>query len=294
MRETPRTLFILVDGLGLGSNDPAVNPIVSGVCPNLLQLIQQHAIPIDAGMGVEGIPQSATGQTALLTGVNAARHMGRHVAGFPGPSLQKIIRENNIYDKLAANGFSSTFANAYYVTDVREVETRKIQSVTTVSALKAFGCVRDKAMMEQGKAVYQDLTRESLRSRGYDGPLQTPVQSAQALVAIAREYDFTLFEYFQTDRVGHKGTWEEMLGVLRLFDAFLAEVLAFTREEGTLLVLTSDHGNIERFGSRSHSQNPVPFVSLGQGSEYLKKKVLSLTDVTPVLLELYQHKNSSH
>jgi len=171
LRETPRTLFILVDGLGLGSNDPAVNPIVSGVCPNLLQLIQQHAIPIDAGMGVEGIPQSATGQTALLTGVNAARHMGRHVAGFPGPSLQKIIRENNIYDKLAANGFSSTFANAYYVTDVREVETRKIQSVTTVSALKAFGCVRDKAMMEQGKAVYQDLTRESLRSRGYDGPL---------------------------------------------------------------------------------------------------------------------------
>lgn len=293
MRESPRTLFILVDGLGMGDDDPAVNPVYSGVCPNLLKLLQFQSISIDAGMGVEGIPQSATGQTALLTGVNAARHMGRHVAGFPGPSLRKVIRENNIYDKLSGLGFSSTFANAYYVVDVREVEARKSQSVTTVSVLKAFGGVRDKALMEQGKAVYQDLTRESLRARGYEGLLQTPAQAAQALVSIACEHDFTLFEYFQTDRVGHKGTWDDALRVLGLFDEFLGEVLAFTRVERALFVLTSDHGNIERFGSRAHSLNPVPLVAIGQGSDFLKKNVFSLTDVTPMLLELYRGKNSS-
>lgn len=277
----------------MGAENPEVNPVYSGVCPNLVNMLKFHAISIDARMGVEGVPQSATGQTALFTGVNAARHMGRHVAGFPGPSLQKIIRENNIYDKLGALGFSATFANAYYVSDVREVESRKIQSVTTVAALKAFGRVRDKALMEQGKAVYQDLTRESLRERGYEGPLQTPVQSAQDLVAIAREHDFTLFEFFQTDRAGHKGTWDDMLRVLGAYDEFLGEVLVFLREEGALFVLTSDHGNIERFGSRSHSLNPVPFVAMGQGSDYLKRSIVSLTDVAPALLEIYCCKNSS-
>lgn len=293
MRPAPRTLFILVDGLGLGSDNPEVNPVYSGVCPNLLSLLTSHASPIDARLGVPGIPQSATGQTALLTGVNAARHMGRHVSGFPGPALRKIIQGNNIYDQLAALGFSSTFANAYYVSDVKEVETRKLQSVTTVAALKAFGGVRDTALMEQGKAVYQDLTRESLRGRGYEGALQTPAQSAQALVSIAREHDFTLFEYFQTDRAGHKGTWEDILRILGLFDEFLAELLPFTREEGVLFVLTSDHGNIEQFGARSHSMHPVPLVATGAGSDFLKQTVSSLTDVTPALLELYRSKNSS-
>lgn len=277
----------------MGADNPEVNPIYSGVSPHLLHLLTTQAHPIDACLGVEGIPQSATGQTTLLTGVNAARQVGRHVPGFPGPSLRKIIRDNNIYDKLAARGYVSTFANAYYVDDVREVETRKTQSVTTVSALKAFGRVRDKRMMEQGQAVYQDLTRASLRERGYQGPLKTPEESAEALVAIARAHDFTLFEYFQTDRAGHKGTWGDLLRVLGEFDAFLGRILSFAGDEGALIVLTSDHGNIEQFGSRTHSLNPVPFVALGSGSDLLKKKIFSLTDVTPALLELYRHKNSS-
>lgn len=283
----PRTLFILVDGLGLGSRESQVNPIYSGACPYLAEILDNHAVPIDAGMGVSGIPQSATGQTAIFTGVNAAAAMGRHVEGFPGPSLRDIIRSHNLYDKLTALGYSSTFANAYYVNDMNEVESRKLQSVTTVSALKAFGRVRDRYMMEERKAVYQDLTRESLRLRGYDGPLWTPSQSADDLMAVAAGYDFTVFEYFQTDRVGHKGTWDEIQQVLHLFDEFLGACLSFVQGSHHLLVMTSDHGNIEEFGSRTHSNNPVPLVALGQGSEFLKARVKSITDITPALLELY-------
>ncbi len=268
--------------------DPAINPIYSGACPALCRLLEQHAVPVDAGMGVPGIPQSATGQTAIFTGTNAARHMGRHVEGFPGPALREIIRTHNLYDQLSALGLSCTFANAYYVSDMVEVESRKIQSVTTVAALKAFGRVRDKDMMLEGKAVYQDLTRASLRERGYEGPLRTPGQSGQDFLALARQYDFTLFEYFQTDRAGHKGTLEDVKRVLGLFDEFLEAVLPFAGEPGHLLVLTSDHGNIEDFGSRSHSLNPVPLVAIGEGSAFLKQRVKSLTDVTPALVELYR------
>jgi 2,3-bisphosphoglycerate-independent phosphoglycerate mutase len=284
----PRTLFILVDGLGLGSPDPGVNPLYSGVCPGLLGLLENHAVPLDAGMGMPGIPQSATGQTALFTGVNAAQAMGRHVEGFPGPGLRDIIRQHNIYDKLIGLGFRSTFANAYYVDDMEEVHSRRRQSVTTVAALKAFGVVRDRAEMMKGQAVYQDLTRASLRERGYEGDLITPAESAHHLLGIAAGYDFTMFEYFQTDRMGHKGTRDEVEAVLALFDQFLAEVSRFAEEEGNLLVLTSDHGNIEVSSTPLHTTNPVPLVAVGNGAERLKREAKSILDVAPLVLRLYE------
>ncbi len=287
MSRGTRTLFVLVDGLGLGSSDPAVNPIHGGACPALEALLERHAVPIDAAMGVPGIPQSATGQTALMTGVNAAQAVGRHVEGFPGPALRALIREHNLYDRLAALGLRATFANAYYTTDMAEVRARKIQSVTTVAALKAFDAVRDANAMLAGQAVYQDLTRESLRERGYDGPLVTPEQSAADLLRIALDNDFTLFEYFQTDRVGHKGGPADVRRVLAMFDAFLREAVRFAEKPGCLFVLTSDHGNIEDAGSRLHSANPVPFVAIGEGADFLKARVRSVTDVTPALVALY-------
>ncbi len=283
----PRTLFILVDGLGLGPPDPLLNPIYGGCCPVLRRLLDERALPIDARMGVAGIPQSATGQTALMTGVNAAREMGRHVEGFPGPTLREIIRTRNLYDQLTALGFTSTFANAYYTLDMDEVRARRVQSVTTVSALKAFDRVRDTAAMLDHRAVYQDLTRESLRERGYTGPLVTPAESARDLLALAAEYDFTLFEYFQTDRVAHKGDRESVNRILALFDEFLAGAVQFAEQPGHLFLMTSDHGNIEESGSSSHSVNPVPLVAIGHGAERLRERIRSVTDLTPALVELY-------
>jgi 2,3-bisphosphoglycerate-independent phosphoglycerate mutase len=283
----PRVLFILVDGLGLGSRNPRQNPIHDGACPFLQRLLDEHAVPIDAGMGVPGIPQSATGQTALMTGVNAAREMERHVEGFPGPKLRDLIRAHNLYDQLAARGASSTFANAYYVTDMAEVETRRIQSVTTVAALKAFGRVRDARAMMDHQAVYQDLTRGSLRERGYEGPLVTPGEAARDLLSIAGGYDFTLFEYFQTDRAGHKGTREDVNRILGLFDVFLSEAVLFADQPGHLFMMTSDHGNIEASESSGHSTNPVPLVAVGRGAGFLKQRVRSVTDVTPAIVELF-------
>lgn len=288
MSAAPRTLFILVDGLGLGESDRAVNPIHSGVCPVLESLLARQAVPIDAGLGLPGIPQSATGQTALMTGLNAAQAVGRHVEGFPGPALREIVRAHNVYDQLAALGFRSTFANAYYTTDVAEVQARKIQSVTTVAALKAFGNVRDLNDLLAGRAVYQDLTRVSLRERGYTGPLVTPEQSATDLLRLAMDHDFTVFEYFQTDRMGHKGTPDDVRRVLALFDAFLAGAIRFGERPGCLFLMTSDHGNIEDSRSRQHSANPVPLVAIGQGADVFKARIRSIMDVTPALVALYR------
>jgi hypothetical protein len=283
---TPRVLLIFVDGLGMGCSDPERNPIHAGAFPALHSLLGGHAVPVDVCMGVAGLPQSATGQTALLTGVNAAQAVGRHVEGFPGARLREIICEHNIFLQMRRRGLTSTFANAYFVANSDEVNSRRIQSVTTVATLSAFGAVRESQAMARNEAVYQDLTREGLREKGYDGPLVTPAESARHLLAIAREHHLTLFEYFQTDRAGHKREPAYVRRALGLLDEFLAELLE-RRPAEMDLVLTSDHGNIEDLSLAGHTLNPVPFAAMGPHATRLKAAVGSITDITPALLALW-------
>jgi 2,3-bisphosphoglycerate-independent phosphoglycerate mutase len=287
MSVTPKTLLVFVDGLGLGLDDSSINPIHGGCCPVLQRLLKEESVPIDARLGVPGLPQSATGQATLLTGCNAAEVMGRHVEGLPGPKLKIVVRERNVFSQLIERGYTCTFANAYFTDDMNEVRSRRHQSVTTVASLQAFGAVRDTAAMLGNRAVYQDLTRQFLRDRGYTGPNVTPRESAEHLLAIAEEHDFTLFEYFQTDLMAHKGTPEDVRRVLGQLNEFLDVLLAWPRNPGHLLLLTSDHGNIEDSRTKLHTENSVPLMAMGKGAEELKRGVKSLTDFVPQLMELY-------
>jgi len=66
-------LLILVDGIGLGDQEPDKNPMAVART-RWFQCFRDHissvngrlVIPTDASLGVPGLPQSATGQTALL------------------------------------------------------------------------------------------------------------------------------------------------------------------------------------------------------------------------------------
>ena len=280
--------MIFVDGLGMGEKDPAVNPIYSGACPFLCELLERYAVPVDAQLGVSGLPQSATGQTALLTGVNAAALLGRHIEGFPNGELRKIIAEHNIFRILRERGFSVTFANAYYVAHLEQVRTRRWQSVTTVAALAGIGTVRDTTLLLRDEAVYQDLTRQTLRERGYNGPLTTPAEAGQHLLAIAQQHDFTLFEYFQTDRAGHAGDPARIERVLHELDEFLCVAVRHAEAPDHLFVLTSDHGNIEDSRTPLHTNNPVPLVAIGSGAEHLQKHVRTLAQFVPAFLALVE------
>ena len=280
-----RVLFVFIDGFGVGVADPAVNPLFARDYPALRRVLADGK-PIDACLGVDGLPQSATGQAALLTGVNVPAAVGGHQPGFPGPSVRALVERHNIFRRLLAIGRSCTFANAYHLDGLTPAEIRRRQSVTTVATLQAFGGVRGSALLVEGRAVYQDLTRQLLRARGYDGPPCTPAQAARDLLGIAGGHDFTLFEYFQTDVQAHKGSPEEIARMLSELDVFLGGVLAAWPGEDRLLVVTSDHGNIEDGHVRTHTRNPVPFFAAGAGAAECTRSVNAITDVTPALLRL--------
>src|SRR5512143_3239945 len=111
--------MIFLDGVGLGADDPEVNPLACTPMPNLAGLLAGHKLTLnggrfdagevtllatDATLGVAGIPQSATGQTTIFTGVNAARELGYHWGPHPNEPLRQIISRASIFKQLAAGG----------------------------------------------------------------------------------------------------------------------------------------------------------------------------------------------
>src|SRR6476660_2845170 len=112
-------LLFFIDGLGIGSRGPE-NPFDGLDDPEpLAQFVDEQAttihdgivVPTDARMGVEGRPQSASGQTTILTGVNAPAAVGYHKQGFPNKALLEIINNHSIFKQLRQSGVEPiTFA----------------------------------------------------------------------------------------------------------------------------------------------------------------------------------------
>jgi len=253
----------------------------------LWRLIEQHAKPIDACLGVEGLPQSATGQATMFTGVNCAAAVGRHCEGFPNLALRQIIEGDNLFLQLRKRGKRVKFADAYLIDSVEELANSRFKSVTTVMALTAPETIAVVEDLMEDRALLQDLTRETIQDRYPDIPVITPARAADHLFEIAQENDFTLYEFFQTDVSGHSMDYARACAVLRTYDQFLAALLRYVRAGGFTLVMTADHGNIEAMDGRGHTRNPVPFIVFGPGERELRMRVSSLADVTPALLEAF-------
>lgn len=243
------------------------------------------SIPLDAGMDVDGIPQSATGQTALFCGVNAAAQVGAHVQGFPGPTLRKIIVERNIFSELRTLGLDVTFSNAYVNHTLEELAKIKTRSVTTVMTNSTINKVRDRSSLLSGEAVYHDLTRATLAD-SLAIPEITPRKAAEHLGKIAEKHDFTLFEYFLTDRAGHKLNESYISAVIAEFSAFFKRLIELSGNDMTIL-LTSDHGNCESMESRGHTANPVPLFIHGAPPPNTTK-VKSIVDVFGFIVDYFK------
>jgi len=237
----------------------------------------------DARLGVDGLPQSATGQTAILTGVNAAKLIGRHLHGYPSPRLKQALAEHSIYKKLMVLERSVTFANAYTRSYVDNPP--RFISATTVAAQTAGVRLRMLEDLQEGCAVSHDFTNRFLIERGFELERCTAEEAGGRLARIAASHDFTLYEHFITDRIGHARRHDLALDHLRELTRFVRAVLEAADLSKLTVVLTSDHGNIEDLSTRSHTLNPVATLAFGAAREFITSRVGSLTDITPAIVE---------
>lgn len=305
-------LFLFLDGVGIGKKDAAVNPFFAARLPALEELLEgtlpssHHRsievagatlLPLDATMHVDGLPQSGTGQTALFTGINAPLLVGKHFGPHPYSTLRPVIEAHGIFRRVQQAGLRPCFANAYPQKFFDYFETRQSRlTVTTLSCKFAGMPLRREKDLQEGRGVSADLTREGWVTLGHPSvrPI-SPGRAGQDLAGLSLDHDFTLFEYWKTDHAGHEQGMAEAIDVLERFDAFLAGILSSLNRVRTLLVVTSDHGNIEDLSIKTHTRNPVPLVLAGVNHRAVAARVShyggrapNLTHVLPALMEVLQ------
>ena len=301
MSDASSVLLLFIDGLGIGARGP-FNPLDGLADSEPLAIFRGEipktpfggiVVPTDACLGVEGRPQSASGQTTILTGINAPALLGYHKQGFPNSAMLEILREHSIFLQLTRAGIEPiTFANTY---TQKFFDERPRWVSATTAAVEAAGLrFRTVSDLNAGRAVYQDFTNGVLIERGEEVRPRTPNEAATVLARIAGEHRFTLYEYFITDKVGHKQDMQAAKLVLQYLAAFIRGVLTRIDLSQTSVILTSDHGNIEDLSSRNHTLNLVPTIVWGANKEWIVDRIESLADITPAIVKTLTEKAAAH
>jgi 2,3-bisphosphoglycerate-independent phosphoglycerate mutase len=294
-----RLLILFLDGVGLGDDDPEANPFMQADLPTLRSLLggrrpvrangglsTRHAtlLPLDAQLGIPGLPQSGTGQTTILTGVNAPALLGRHYGPYPNQPLRDLLDNGSLFRQLLAAGQPVAFANAYpdRFLDRLGRGTERL-SANTRAALLAGLKLRGPVDLKAGRAVSALLTNEYWRNWGYDMPELSAAEAGAQLARLADDHALTYFEFWYTDVAGHRQDRELSLHVLNMLDQFIGGALDTLDLSRSLLMVVSDHGNFEDWRTPKHTHNPALTLLVGAGHETMASRLQSLQDVTPSL-----------
>jgi len=297
-------LLLFLDGVGLGENNPEINPFAAANTPTLDTLAGGHKwlrdtprgdsgralfIPTDAQMGVPGRPQSATGQATILTGRNVPAEIGEHYGPRPTPEIRAILNEDNLFKQVRANGGSAAFLSAFPPRFFHAVARgKRLPSSNQQAALAAGVALGTEADIYAGAALSPDWTGEGWRSElGYtDTPIYEREEAGARLAQLAQQYEFSFFEHWITDTIGHRGPLARGVAVLELFDQVIAGLLDQWDDEQGLIIITSDHGNMEDLSHRHHTENAVPTVLIGAARHVVGDKLTALSDITPGVLRV--------
>ena len=293
-------LMIFWDGVGYGKEDSSINPFFAGSFPTFKELFggsipslrrrkifspRASVTPVNTTLGVAGLPQSGTGQTAIFTGINAPKTVGKHFGPYPYSTLLPIIKQKNIFVRLQERGKSSYFVNAFpqkYFDYVNSPRGRTpVIALSYLSAGKQLNTVGDIA---SGKALSADFTNEGINTFGYQLPVLSHREAGRRFYEIGSSYDFALFEYFFSDKAGHAQKMKPAVDVLQRMDGFLSGILESFNDRKDILLFVSDHGNIEDLSTKSHTRNPVPLIVAGDRRKFFSDRIKKLTDITPAIV----------
>jgi hypothetical protein len=274
-------LFLFLDGIGIGHDDPLSNPfsatrmprlesllggkrIVKGITPISTPEVTLHEL--DACLGVPGMPQSATGQAVLLTGQNVAAELGYHYGPWPNKLIARTLVNGNLFSQVSKAGKRACFVNAYPPRYFEAIQSgKRSYSAIPLAVTSAGLALKTMDDLLAGDAISADFT-----SQGWHDHLGisnisviSPIEAGERLARLAIENEFTFFEYWLSDYVGHGQNMAEACKILEIFDQVLTGILARWDTQSDLILITSDHGNMEDMSTRRHTTNPVPALIIG-------------------------------
>jgi len=296
-----RVLFIFLDGIGLGENDPARNPFARARMPNLNNLLEGKSLlkdsapfhgeratllAVDPAVGVSGLPQSATGQAILMTGINIPAELGYHYGPKPNPEVAAYLKEATLFSRLTKEGKKAALLNAYPPRYFHGIDSgKRLYSSIPLAVVNAGLPLFTHDNLFAGRALSADFTGEGWRTMlGFvDSPVMDAPQAGRKLGSLAKEYDFSLFEYWASDYAGHKQEMDNAIGLMETFDGVLGGLME-TWNDGLILV-TSDHGNMEDLSTRKHTAADVPALIIGEkvAREEFTHGIKDLTAIAPAI-----------
>lgn len=302
-----RILFLFLDGIGLGINDPEINPFARVFMPVLENLLggkklvidsvpyideRTTLLQIDACLGTEGFPQSATGQTTLLTGINVPQKLGYHYGPKPNQEIKRIIQNENVFSKLIKAGRKVDFLNAYPPRYFDAIHSgRRIHSALPFAVTNAGIPLKTIDMLRRGDALSADFTSQGWRDNLniQDIPIIQPQKAGERMALLSSKNDFTFFEYWLSDIAGHTQNMESACQLLDTLDLVIGGLLGIWNFSEGLILLSSDHGNMEDISTRRHTMNPVPLLIIGDLSirQQFFSGLYSLSDIAPSILKFF-------
>lgn len=295
-------LLIFLDGIGLGDNDPTINPFAAAHTPTLNSLAggkpwlattprtstaRSAFAPVDPRLDMPGRPQSASGQAAILTGLNVPALIGEHYGPRPNPAIRALLAEDNLFKQVVAHGDTAALLEAYPpLFHSALTRGKRLPSSYQDAVLQAGLPLFDEAAVAAGNAMTVDWTGAAWRDHlGYaDSPVYSPAEAGRQMVALAGRYTFSFFSHWLTDEAGHRGGVPEGVELLELFDGVMAGALETWDDAHGLIVITSDHGNMEDLRHGKHTLNDVPLSVVGSGAQQFAEGVSTLADITPQIL----------
>jgi 2,3-bisphosphoglycerate-independent phosphoglycerate mutase len=290
-----------MDGVGLGGPDPDVNPFVSARLPHLTGLLGERwylqmngrvqterasLIPTDANLDMPRNPQSATGQATILTGRNVPQLVGEHYGPKPNKAVAGIIQQGTLFHEVVQAGGRAALITPYPQGFFDAINRgKRLLSSVPLAAASAGLALMTAGDLRQGHAVSPGFTGQGWRDHlGYtDIPILSLPEAGRQIAAIAATYHFSFFEHWPSDRSGHRGSLEAAVQHLETIDAALGGLLDAWDDHRGLLIITSDHGNIEEKDHRQHTRNPVPTILVGAEHARLAGHIHDLTSIATVI-----------
>ena len=294
--------MVFIDGVGIGKEDYQNNPFfrfgfktfseIFGTMPHLnnMKLNGENSFlfPVDALMGVPGIPLSGTGQTSIFCGINAQKKIGKHFGPYPYSTLVPVIEEKNIFKEFIRKKKKVAFANAYPKVFFDYVDSgRRRLSVTTFSCILNGMRLNKISDLHSGNALSAEIDNRRLAERmGYKLKVIKPETAAARLIRLGAQNHFTLFEIFHTDHMGHGRNIEWLEYFHNVLDRFLLGLIKNLEKDMTLIVC-SDHGNYEDLSIKMHTLNPTLCITAGKDSQMLSKRIRKLSDIKSAIMRIY-------
>lgn len=290
-------IFLFVDGIGLAPDGPA-NVLARFRGPGaealtgghflqgsdaIIKEEEQLFLPVDATLGVPGLPQSGTGQAALFSGENAPQQLGKHFGPWPHTGIKPMMRERSIFHQLLARGAEPAFMNAYPPVFFERMQRSNRWSCSTLMTRSSKLQLRSTKDILAGKALSAEIFGDYWRSKlGIALPQRNGRQVADVLLSAAEEHALVMFEYYLTDKAGHARKPDYATEVLERLDKLLYALVKYRGRH--TLVLCSDHGNLEDLSTKSHTRNPVPLLVTGPLTPYFHTAE-NIMDVAHALVE---------